>query len=90
MNPPLLDKERGTKVEDSSRGEVSVYKLTTSSKQALPPGYFITESLYYKDIFTFSATPGPKLFVIRRFGATTARAGGSYFSRCLLIKAFPV
>ncbi len=23
INPPLLDKERGTKVEDSSRGEVN-------------------------------------------------------------------
>ncbi len=41
-------------------------------------------------MFTLATAPGMKLLVIICFRAATMRTGGAYFSRRLLIQAFPV
>lgn len=67
----------------------TVRKLSLA-KKAFPPGWFITVSLYYEGVFTLSAAPDFVLLVIIGIGATTTRAGCSYFLGCFLVELLPV
>ncbi len=64
--------------------------LVTSPKQPLPPGCFITKSLYHEGMFASPASPGLVLLVIMGVSTATTRAGCSYLFRRFLIKFFPV
>ncbi len=64
--------------------------LAASPEQAFPPGYPVTESLYYEGMFALAAAPDLLLSVIIGLRAATFGAGGSHFLGCLFINTFPI
>ena len=64
--------------------------VLASAEQALPPGHSVIQALYHEGEFTLPAAPCLELLVIICLGAATARTGGSYLPRCILIHLLPV